>query len=387
MLKRLFFVLVVLVISLATTVMISCSPGKTVRYTPRVICISRGNPSPYFSTNLNQNTQTVSIIYGEYDSSSLYEASFSKGVSVNHVFIDVIDKLPPVNPYFGVNASVITSNVSYILYMDQQTEDNTILKFLYSTKKDKNWFTNIIIPQGIPLLILNTEKTIIPVWQQKKRLYYIPIRKDKLLKPVPLKPAKLNEQFYLTKPIYPSQPENRTYFFAFDQLTKRVYLFSWTHNTLTHRIMRDIESSVYYIKKTIDTRYEILFYNKTKNEIGYINRYPDNKKIQRVTLSKETTSLFFTQYKGRTFFFFNELTATKEKKPIFAISVVFPRQSVNNFESEKMRYQKCILISNKKPIDKIKWISSGNRVFIIYRTPEGLYSAYINLHELIQNGK
>ncbi len=384
MLKRRFFI-VALFILLA---LLSCSSNKVLHYKPHTVCISKETPSPYFSINLTAD-RNVSVVYAEYNTSSLYEITLTNELSIKkRTFIDTIDRVPPVNPLFGLNTSLITPKIQFILYLDQQTEENRILKFLYKREKTPKWYTDVLNPTGVPIAILHTEGTIIPVWEQGTNLYYVVNKKEKIPTLLFAKPAKVNRNFNLINIIYDSQPKGGMGFFAFDRLTKAIYRFDWSKARLIWEKLQNTDYPIYYAKKASGGKYSVLFYNKRTNEIDYIPAgYPEGKTLQRVTLSRETTTLFFINYNGRNFFFFNELDANENEKPFFAVSVIYPKNSDmdTDIQAKGISYQKCILVASSEPIRPIRWVFDGKKIYIVYLRSDGLYISYIDLAELIKS--
>ncbi len=375
MIKRAFFL--VIQVSLFFS-MNSCSNNKIPTHTPEKFLFTQENVSHHFS--IQSFKEGLSVVYAQYDSASLYEISIDNTLSTTQNVVDTIDTVPPINPLFGIHAALSNGKYKILLYQDQQTEENLILKLNYTPENGKNVFTDVLTPVGIPIAIIRGKKNPIAVWQNNDNIYYAQISLTNKIKP-----KKIRQKFNL-KTVYPT--ENERCFFAFDRLSKSIYKFSLKEEKkednwdIIYQKILPLKTSIYYIETNGNNKYTILFYDKDTETIKLLDKYPNAAPPLNVTLSKGTTSLYMTRYDDSTIFLFNELTLDSNKKKKFAISAIY---SAIPKSGEKTQYRKSHIITTNKPI-KFKCLQQSNNLFIAYEKNGSLSLILIDLDKLIRKG-
>lgn len=363
MVNRRYIVGIVLII--ISFFLFSCSKNKNLNVKTSCISLKTVYPGKYIS--LNTANSRLYTVFSDHELKNLMLLSIdtNKPINkqpINSETIDVIDTSPEINPFFGNHSFLITGRGMDLFYIDQQTEEKFILKWLSRKTAKDVWNVNTINPAGkIVAGIPYADNQILLVWNGNKLYYRMFYAKRQI-------EGYLNKKFKFLNDISIISNGNIYGVIGFDSISNSLKLFSFYNNKLKEQKLADF-GRVQFASADNTGNLKILAYRNSTNELILINGKNSLFKQTKVTLARLTNSVYFFTKNNLVYYIYDEFSPDKKGNAGYQIVLISPK---------KDHYSKTVLFRSRNEISKFRAKFIRSKIYILF-TEKGLKLLEVSL--------
>lgn len=265
------------------------------------------------------------------------------------LFLDRVSFSPEIDSLFGNHVYLIKDNQQHLFYLDQESEDRRILKWITRAIPEKKWYINAYPFSGKIISAVIDEKIDV-FFHEGGVLYHLPCTPAENSVRNILSTASLGSEASLI------QQGSFKGFTIFDGDINKLQLITPCGNGYKAEPLID-SGEIHY--STIDNhqRLQILTFSRESDELTLHRQAPDSDSFESipVTLCRGTRSVFLFNINGRDIFLFNESGKNRNQEHFYRLVMLFSQES---------KYTKEILLQDTIPISGFKALLIGNKLYI-----------------------
>jgi hypothetical protein len=296
-------------------------------------------------------------------------------------YLDRISYSPDIGESFGRHLFLADDRFYNVLYVDRESQENSVLKWLSKTGTEETWWIDAFPGLTEPLAA---------VPEQEGSLQVV-VSEGSSLSLYRLQPG--GQPLQLASTVLasgPLQPMGRTYVVrqgdawacsVYDDRSKRLYLIHPGEGSL--RIEAVYAAAEVHYSTILDDRLYILLFEPAESAISLLERALiwDREADQRVfavlpvTLCDGTSSVFLTTYNGQHLFLFNERVIDQRETNSYQLSLLYP-------ESGGGEYEKLALVEGDTNIEGFTALADADTLYVLFLRADRLTLLSVSLQKL-----
>lgn len=377
---------ILLLITVTCLLLCSCFSGtenKTV--TVQEIPISNNAAGRNYSLHLSSNR--LYMIYPSTAALSLTLVTAEISGRPQHPLVgepthlDRISYSPDIEPNFGRHLFLADDRLRHILYIDRESEESSVLKWLSKSDVDDTWWIDAF--QGVqePLLAVAEDDGALQALVIRNGIasFY---RFSREGQPQQLSTASLaSSRFEAQGDISVVEWENYTALTVFDAYTSRLYLIKPRDNEITSEAI--YSTGGVHFATILENHLLVLVFEPAESTITLLSRKLPSPKgtdprpfeVLPVTRCEGTTSVFLADHAGKRLYLFNERTYDKTDKGMYTLSLLYPHASDS-------KYEKTTVVEGDVRIDDFKALKAGDFLYVLLRRQDRLMLLSVSLADL-----
>ncbi|UCF98606.1 MAG: hypothetical protein JSV89_03490 [Spirochaetaceae bacterium] len=338
-----------------------------------------------FNFSMHLSANHLYMIYPSLDALSLnlVSAEISSDPlrpAVNDTtYLDRISYSPDIDENFGSHLFLSEDRLHHILYIDRESEESSVLKWLSKTDSEENWWIDAVPGFGKPLVArADQEGSLQTVIAEGSTLSLYRLTREGHPEPKALLPAGT------LRPRGDVSVVRRGDYWAFtvyDDISKRLYVIHHLNDKLEAEPIYPA-GAVHY-STIVDGRLLILLFQPAQSSIALLDRALIHAEVRdqqpfdvkSITLCEGTTSVFLTTYKEKRLFLFNERVTNQQDQSIYQLALLRP-------ESAESKYEKRILVKGEDQIQAFAALKNGDLLYVLYLRGGALILLSFSLAEL-----
>jgi hypothetical protein len=296
-------------------------------------------------------------------------------------YLDRISYSPDIGEDFGKHLFAVSDPFYHILYVDRESEEDSVLKWLSKTGEDESWWIDAYPGLPDPLAGVPEQQGNLEVVLSEGGSLTL-YRLHTTSQPAALATASPSSGALVPKgENWVVRQGDEWAFSVYDDRSQRLYLVHPSRDTL--KIEPVYASGQVHYTTLMDDRLCILVFDAAESTITMLERasiWPqaaDQRafEVLPVTLCEGTTSVFTTSYRGEHLFLFNE-RITEAKEPVnYQLSLLYP-------ESAGGKYEKTSLATGQAPIQGFRALLAGDTLYVLYLKTDRLALLTVSLQTL-----
>jgi hypothetical protein len=299
-------------------------------------------------------------------------------------YLDRISYSPDIGEDFGRHLFLVSDSFHHVLYVDRESQDSAVLKWLSKTDADESWWIDAFPGLTEPLAAVPEQGGNLLVVFSKGRTLSL-YRLEAEGQPTPLASTPLpSSALHPVGKTWVVRQGSEWAFSVYDDHSKRLYLVHPSQEAL--RIEPVYTSGEVHYATMLDGRLYILVFDPTESTITMLERawiwHQDADRrsfeVSPVTLCEGTTSVFMTNYQGEHLFLFNERTAQPKEEIRYQLSLLYP-------ESAGGKYAKTALVEGKAYIQGFRALKVEDILYVLYMETDRLVLLSVSLNALTQS--
>ena len=296
-------------------------------------------------------------------------------------YLDRISYSPDIGGDFGRHLFLLAEPFQHILYIDRESQENAVLKWLSKTGTDESWWIDAFPGFSEPLAAVpEQEGGLRVVFSEGDSLSLYRFQPEG-------QPVRLASE---TLPSGALRQAGRTHllrqgdewaFSVYDDHSKRLYLVHPGQDKLG--IEAAYTSAAVHYSTILDGRLYILVYEPAESTITMLERASiwsqsaDQRsfEVSPVTLCEGTSSVFLTNYHSRHLFVFDERDIDQPDKKGYRLSLLYP-------ESAGEKYEKLTLVEGEEMFQEFTALRAADNLYILYMRADKLTLLSVSLDKL-----
>ncbi len=297
-------------------------------------------------------------------------------------YLDRISYSPDIGESFGRHLFLADDRFLNVLYVDQEIQENSVLKWLRKTGTEETWWIDAFPGMNEPLAA---------VPEQEGNLQVV-VPEGNSLALYRLRPG--GQPLQLASTVLPSgplQPVGRTWVVrqrdawacsVYDNRSKRLYLIHPGADSLGIEAVY-AAAEVHY-STILDDRLNVLLFDPAESTITLLergsiwDREADRRafEVLPVTLCEGTSSVFLTDYNGQHLFLFNERVIDQRQTNGYQLSMLYPEPGGE--------YEKLALVEGDTNIQGFTALADADTLYVLYLRAEKLSLLSVSLRKLVR---
>ena len=299
-------------------------------------------------------------------------------------YLDRISYSPDIGEDFGKHLFLVSDPYYHILYVDRESQDNSVLKWLSRTDEEESWWIDAFPGLTDPLAgVPEADGNLEVVFSEGRNLSLY--RLHATAQP---------ELLATTSP--PSGalvPVGKTCvirrgddwaFSVYDANSRRLYLVHPSQDSL--RIEAVYASAAVHYVTILDNRLYILVFDPAESTITMLERASiwqqaaeqRSFEVVPVTLCEGTTSVFMTNYNGEHLFLFTERIVEPQEEIRYQLSLLYPRSADGT-------YEKAALVEGEARLEGFRAIRAADTLYVLYLETDRLRLLSVSLEQLARS--
>jgi hypothetical protein len=354
---------------------------------PPIHEVTISDRSTGINTSIHRIDDRLYVIYPSLDALSLnlLIADIAKDPlrpAVNSTtYLDRISYSPDIDETFGRHLFLAGERLRHILYIDRESEENSVLKWLSKTEEEDTWWIDALPRLANPLAAIPEEgNTLQAVVAEGSSLSLY--RLGRASEPTPLGTTKLTSgRFRPLGDVSMMREGDFWAFTAYDGQSRRLYLVYPAKETMC---VEPVHTAGEVHHSTLSKgRLRVLLFAPGEFTITLLERplvrsEPADQQpfdVHPVTLCEGTSSVFLTTYHGQDLFLFNERTTDQENKRSHQLSLLYP-------DSADEKYEKLALFRGDPAIRGFHALRVDDVLYVLYLRGDALTLLTLSLSEL-----
>ncbi|MBN2553519.1 MAG: hypothetical protein JXB06_12155 [Spirochaetales bacterium] len=346
--------------------------------------------SAALNLSLSLSGERLYMVYPAVDALSLNLVSADiandplRPVLNDTTYLDRISYSPDIDDSFGRHLFVPGNRLSHILYLDRESEENSVLKWLSKTETEETWWIDSFPGLSEPLFALDEGNGALRVLVAEAAILSLR-RLSREAQPTPLVQAEFPAgKLQLQGDVCVVQQEDYRALTAFDGLTKRLYFITLAEDSI--EAVPVYTAGAIHFSTILDDRLLILIYESSQATITLLERafQRDTKAPQPafesipVTLCEGTNSVFLASHRGKRLFLFDEQISDHRERATHQLSILYSGSSQSQCD-------KLTLIEQEAPIEGFDALKVGDVLYVLYMSGNTLTLLSLSLPSLVQD--
>ena len=296
-------------------------------------------------------------------------------------YLDRISYSPDIGKDFGKHLFLVADPFYHILYVDRESQDNSVLKWLSKTGEDESWWIDAFPGLTEPLAAVPEQEGNLQVVFSEGRTLSL-YRLHATAQPAPLATTSLS-----SGALVPAgetcvvRQGDEWAFSVYDDRSQRLYLVHPRQDSL--RIEPVYASGEVHYTTMLDNRLYILVFDPAESTITMLERASiwqqaaDQRSFEvvPVTLSEGTTAVFMTNFNGEHLFLFTERIIEPQEETGYQLSLLYPRSADGT-------YEKAVLVEAEARIEGFRAIKAADTLYVLYLKTDRLALLSVSLETL-----
>ncbi len=269
--------------------------------------------------------------------------------------VDKVDVSPPLSPTFGAHVLSTHGDVVYILYLDRESEDRSVLKLASKSLDAPQWNLDVLEPSGQPLAVLPAANGTISVFWAADS-----ILSRRLPGSWPL--STLRSSFQQVGPASVYGPGGFT---VFDAASRSLIVVNGSETGFTARELAGA-TAVHSSLLASDGLLEVLTWDAQTRRLILLEQQSEVEKISRTTISLSegtgTVALLPARTPSTSLFLFDEERQLGGIRVQHQLSIIAPGHLLGAIGA---RYRKATLLSGSEPIEGFAAVETQDALYVL----------------------